>query len=154
LYDHRAPPDFGGGTLHRIVDAKGQFRSLAEPWANTGTSTSRLMLAVLGGLADEPHPHSRKPRAGKAALAAHGPTFTIDRPQRAEARPEVGGLADHRLLLRRAFADQIADDDKTGGNADADGERLGSTRSGLVTAASISSPARITRSASSSCARG
>src|SRR5947208_2830386 len=35
-----------------IVDAKGQFRSLAEPWADTGTSTGRLMIAVLGGLAD------------------------------------------------------------------------------------------------------
>ena len=36
----------------QIVDAKAQFRSLAEPWADTGTSTGRLMLAVLGGLAD------------------------------------------------------------------------------------------------------
>jgi len=35
-----------------IVDARAQFRSLAEPWADTGTSTGRLMLAVLGGLAD------------------------------------------------------------------------------------------------------
>jgi DNA invertase Pin-like site-specific DNA recombinase len=38
--------------VRRIVDAKAQFRSLAEPWADTGTSTGRLMLAVLGGLAD------------------------------------------------------------------------------------------------------
>jgi DNA invertase Pin-like site-specific DNA recombinase len=38
--------------VERIVDAKAQFRSLAEPWANTGTRTGRLMLAVLGGLAD------------------------------------------------------------------------------------------------------
>jgi DNA invertase Pin-like site-specific DNA recombinase len=30
-----------------IVDAKAQFRSLAEPWADTGTSTGRLMLAGL-----------------------------------------------------------------------------------------------------------
>ena len=29
---------------------KAQFRSIAEPWADTGTG--RLMLAVLGGLAD------------------------------------------------------------------------------------------------------
>jgi DNA invertase Pin-like site-specific DNA recombinase len=36
----------------RIVDAKAQFRSLAQPWADTGTSTGRFMLAVLGGLAD------------------------------------------------------------------------------------------------------
>src|SRR4051812_17259944 len=38
--------------VKHIVDAGGQFRSLAEPWADTGTSTGRLMLAVLGGLAD------------------------------------------------------------------------------------------------------
>jgi DNA invertase Pin-like site-specific DNA recombinase len=35
-----------------IVDAKAQFRSLAEPWADSTSSTGRLMLAVLGGLAD------------------------------------------------------------------------------------------------------
>ena len=40
------------GIVKRIVDAKAQFRSLAEPWADTGTRTGRLMLAVLGGLAD------------------------------------------------------------------------------------------------------
>ncbi len=38
--------------VKQIVDAGGQFRSLAEPWADSSTSTGRLMLAVLGGLAD------------------------------------------------------------------------------------------------------
>jgi DNA invertase Pin-like site-specific DNA recombinase len=38
--------------VKRIVDGKAQFRSLAEPWADTGTSTGRLMIAVLGGLAE------------------------------------------------------------------------------------------------------
>ncbi|HQT65795.1 MAG TPA: recombinase family protein [Acidocella sp.] len=38
--------------LRNITDAGAQFRSLAEPWADTTTSTGRLMLAVLGGLAD------------------------------------------------------------------------------------------------------
>src|SRR6478735_865613 len=38
--------------VKRIVDAGGQFRSRAEPWADTATSTGRLMIAVLGGLAD------------------------------------------------------------------------------------------------------
>ena len=38
--------------VKQIVDAGGQFRSLAEPWADTSTSTGRLMIAVLGGLAD------------------------------------------------------------------------------------------------------
>jgi Resolvase, N terminal domain/Helix-turn-helix domain of resolvase len=39
---------------HRQADrrAKAQFRSFAEPWADTGTNTGRLMIAVLGGLAD------------------------------------------------------------------------------------------------------
>ena len=40
------------GLVKRIVGAKAEFRSLAEPWADTGTSTGRLMIAVLGGLAD------------------------------------------------------------------------------------------------------
>ena len=38
--------------VKRITEAGGQFRSLAEPWADTATSTGRLMIAVLGGLAD------------------------------------------------------------------------------------------------------
>jgi DNA invertase Pin-like site-specific DNA recombinase len=38
--------------VKRIVDAKAQFRSLAEPWADSSSSTGRLMLAVLRGLAD------------------------------------------------------------------------------------------------------
>jgi DNA invertase Pin-like site-specific DNA recombinase len=40
------------GIVKRIVDAKAEFRSLAEPWADTGSRTGRLMRAVLGGLAD------------------------------------------------------------------------------------------------------
>jgi DNA invertase Pin-like site-specific DNA recombinase len=61
------------------VDAKAQFRSLAEPWADTGTSTGRLMLAVLGGLADVERDLIRtrtarrqKPRQGPRK--GHGPT--------------------------------------------------------------------------------
>ena len=38
--------------VKQIVDAKAQFRSLAEPWADTGTSTGRLDDCSLGGLAD------------------------------------------------------------------------------------------------------
>jgi DNA invertase Pin-like site-specific DNA recombinase len=40
------------GIVKQIADAKAQFRSLAEPWADTGTRTGHLMLALLGGLAD------------------------------------------------------------------------------------------------------
>jgi DNA invertase Pin-like site-specific DNA recombinase len=35
-----------------ITDAGAQLRSLAEPWRDTATSTGRLMIVVLGGLAD------------------------------------------------------------------------------------------------------
>ncbi len=38
--------------VKQIVEAGGQCRSLAGPWADTATSTGRLMIAVLGGLAD------------------------------------------------------------------------------------------------------
>jgi DNA invertase Pin-like site-specific DNA recombinase len=38
--------------VKRIVDAGAQFKSLAEPWADTATSNGRLMIAILGGLAD------------------------------------------------------------------------------------------------------
>src|SRR6202046_2126526 len=38
--------------VKQIVDAGAQFRSLAEPWADTATSNGRLMIAVLGGLTD------------------------------------------------------------------------------------------------------
>src|SRR6516164_7342215 len=47
-----SPRRRGQAVVKRIVNAQAQFRSLAEPWADTGTRTGRLMLAVLGGLAD------------------------------------------------------------------------------------------------------
>ncbi len=42
-----------GHVAEDVVWAK--LKSLAEPWADTGTSTGRLMIAVLGGLADVEH---------------------------------------------------------------------------------------------------
>jgi Resolvase, N terminal domain/Helix-turn-helix domain of resolvase len=61
------------GIVKRIVDAKAQFRSLAEPWADTGTSTGRLMLAVLGGLADVERDLIRTRTAeGRARAKAQG----------------------------------------------------------------------------------
>src|SRR5271170_5479881 len=61
------------GIVKRIVDAKAQFRSLAEPWADTGTSTGRLMLAVLGGLADVERDRIRTRTAeGRSRAKARG----------------------------------------------------------------------------------
>ena len=64
--------------VKRIVDAKAQFRSLAEPWADTGTRTGRLMLAVLGGLADVERDLIRtrtaeRPKPRHGPRQAHGP---------------------------------------------------------------------------------
>jgi DNA invertase Pin-like site-specific DNA recombinase len=61
--------------VKRIADARAQFRSLAEPWADTGTSTRRSMLAVLGGLADVERDliHTRTPE-GRSRAKAQGRT--------------------------------------------------------------------------------
>ena len=59
--------------VKQIVDGGGQFRSLAEPWADTGTSTGRLMIAVLGGLADVERALIRTRTAeGRARATARG----------------------------------------------------------------------------------
>src|SRR6202008_2636473 len=77
--------------VKRIVDAKAQFRSLAEPWADTATSTGRLMIAVLGGLAHVERDLIRTRTAeGRSRAKAQGkhmgrpPKLTPQ--QRAEAR--------------------------------------------------------------------
>src|ERR1700726_5294636 len=50
--DRLAPSTFDlFAILKQIVDTGGQFRSLAEPWADTATRTGRLMIDVLDGLA-------------------------------------------------------------------------------------------------------
>ena len=57
------------------------------------------------------------------------------------------------VLLRRALADQIADDDQPGGDADPHAAELRAPAR-RPTASITASPARTARSASSSCARG
>ena len=78
------------GIVKRIVDAKAQFRSLAEPWADTGTSTGRLMLAVLGGLADVERDLIRTRTAegrsrAKGPRKAHGASPSLTPAQQKEA---------------------------------------------------------------------
>jgi DNA invertase Pin-like site-specific DNA recombinase len=61
------------GIAKSIVDAKAQFRYLAGPWADTGTSTGRLMLAVFGGLADVERDRIRTRTAeGRSRAKAQG----------------------------------------------------------------------------------
>src|SRR4051794_6049399 len=83
--------------VKRIVDAGGQFRSLAEPWADTGTSTGRLMLAVLGGLADVERDLIRtRTTEGRSHAKARGkhmgrpPSFTLEQRKEATKRRTQG----------------------------------------------------------------
>jgi DNA invertase Pin-like site-specific DNA recombinase len=50
--------------VKEILAAAGQFSSLAEPWADTATSTGRLMIVVFGGLADVERDMIRNRTAG------------------------------------------------------------------------------------------
>ncbi len=77
--------------VKQIFDAGGQFRSLAEPWADTATSTGRLMLAVVGGLADVERDLIRTRMAeGRSRAKARGQHMgrppSLTPPQQGEAR--------------------------------------------------------------------
>jgi DNA invertase Pin-like site-specific DNA recombinase len=64
--------------VKQIVDTGGQFRSLAEPWADTATSTGRLMIAVLGGLADVERDLIRTRTAeGRSRAKARGQQWAV-----------------------------------------------------------------------------
>jgi hypothetical protein len=68
------------GTDKRIVDAGAQFRSLAEPWTDTGTSMGPLILAMLDGLADMESVGDRAAnQPGLAAVADAGPARPSNR---------------------------------------------------------------------------
>jgi DNA invertase Pin-like site-specific DNA recombinase len=78
--------------LKHIVDAKAQFRSLAEPWADTGTSTGRLMPAVLGGLADVERDLIRTRTAeGRSRAKAQGKHMGRTGPQKEAIRQRAQG---------------------------------------------------------------
>ena len=77
-------------TLAAITAKKAGFRSLGDTWADTTTSHGRLMLTVLGGLAEFERdliraPHRRRPGAGRGARAENGPAAQTN------AAPEARG---------------------------------------------------------------
>jgi len=61
------------------VDAKAQFRSIAEPWADNTTAHGRLMLTVLGGLAEFEREQIRI-RTGEGRARAKVQGKHMDRP--------------------------------------------------------------------------
>jgi DNA invertase Pin-like site-specific DNA recombinase len=108
------------GIVKRIVDAKAQFRSLAEPWADTGSRTGRLMLAVLGGLADVERDLIRTRTAeGRSRAKAQGkhmgrpPSLTPAQKKEAIRRRARGATLQelaHSYNVSRATTSRLRDD--------------------------------------------
>jgi DNA invertase Pin-like site-specific DNA recombinase len=88
--------------VKQIVDAKAQFRSLAEPWADTGTSTGRLMIAVLGGLADVERDLIR-------TRTAEGRSRAQKRGQRMGRKPKLTDAQQAEARKRRAEGATLAE---------------------------------------------
>lgn len=93
------------GIVKRIVDAGARFRSIAEPWADTSNSTGRLMLAVLGGLADVERDLIRtrtaEGRSRAKARGAHlGRRPSLTPAQQAEVRQRLTDGETHADLAR------------------------------------------------------
>jgi DNA invertase Pin-like site-specific DNA recombinase len=66
--------------VQRINESGAVFRSIAEPWADTGTSTGRMMLAVMAGMADVERDLIRTRTAeGRARATARGQHTGADR---------------------------------------------------------------------------
>jgi len=87
-------------TVKRIVDTGGQFRSLAEPRADTATSTGRLMIAILGGLADVERDLIRTRTAeGRSRAKARGKLFPLRK-----SRMDLAGSTEQSVL---PFSDVI-----------------------------------------------
>src|SRR3954451_16294021 len=88
--------------VKQIVDAKAQFRSPAEPWADTGTSTGRLMIAVLGGLADVERDVIR-------TRTAEGRSRAQKRGQRMGRKPKLTEAQQAEARKRRAEGATLAE---------------------------------------------
>jgi DNA invertase Pin-like site-specific DNA recombinase len=92
-------------TLAAITDKKAGFRSLADTWADTTTPHGRLMLTVLGGLAEfereliRAHTAERRARA-KANGKSLGRPFKLTDHQRREARKRLDAGDTVRELAR------------------------------------------------------
>jgi DNA invertase Pin-like site-specific DNA recombinase len=101
--------------LDAIAKAGAGFRSLADAWADTTTPHGRLMLTVLGGLAEfERSLILARTSQGRARAKARGTRFgrkpKLTRHQRAEAleRRRRGTGGDRKDFRREPLDDQSA----------------------------------------------
>lgn len=88
--------------VKEITDAGGLFRSLAEPWADTGSSTGRLMIAVLAGLADVERDLIRT-RTAEGRVRAQARGQHMGRPSKLTAAQRTEALA------RRAAGETLSE---------------------------------------------
>src|ERR1700679_1243949 len=84
-------------TLAAIADKGARFRSLGDTWADTTTAHGRLILTVLGGLAEfEAHLIRTRTGEGRARAVANGvklgrkPKLTAHQRQEAKRRVKAG----------------------------------------------------------------
>ncbi len=89
-------------TLGAIADRKAGFRSLSGAWADTTTSHGRLMLTVLGGLAEFERDLIR-------ARTAEGRERAKARGVRLGRRPKLTPHQQREAIKRRASGEPIRD---------------------------------------------
>lgn len=83
-----------------ITDRKALFYSLAEPWTDTSTSTGRLMLAVLGGLADVERDLIR-------TRTSEGRARAIKQGKRMGRPSQITDLQKHKIIERRKEGESL-----------------------------------------------
>ena len=100
-------------TLAAISDQGAAFKSLGDPWADTTTPHGKLMVTVLGGLAEfERHLILARTDEGRRRAMAKGvkfgrkPKLTNHQRQEALARKEAGEALT-QIKATRAFQEQL-----------------------------------------------
>ena len=89
-------------TLAAITDRKAGFRSLGDTWADTTTSHGRLMLTVLGGLAEFERDLIR-------ARTAEGRERAKARGVKLGRKPKLTDHQQHEAIKRRDAGETLAD---------------------------------------------
>jgi DNA invertase Pin-like site-specific DNA recombinase len=97
-------------TLAAIADKGARFRSLGDTWADTTTAHGRLILTVLGGLAEfEAHLIRTRTGEGRERAVANGvklgrkPTLIITPHQRQEAKRRVKARKESLGEIARSY---------------------------------------------------
>jgi DNA invertase Pin-like site-specific DNA recombinase len=79
-------------SLHRVAKAGAGFKSLGDPWCDTTTPHGRLMLTVLGGLAEFER-ELIKARTGEGRKRAQARGIKFGRPSKLSAHQQREALA-------------------------------------------------------------